>query len=213
MSIIFQYPHWTTPVASAAPMVVIKGDDGVSRGMDAYAWLLGLGLVDLTGPIDAETYKAVSAQFSYLRSIPLKGARNLFINSPGGSVLDGLAIYDIVQREKKVQPVATICNGMAASMASILLACGTHGSRGINKHGRVMIHQARMTMGGTQTNEDLGILASELEWCTKTLAEILSEHTGMPYDQVRADMRKDKWLSAEDALRYGTKGIVDKIID
>lgn len=213
-SIIFQVPGWVAPSVAAAPMVVVKGTDGSERGMDAYAWLLQEGLIDLTGPIDSETYKAISAQFAYLNHKKFDRERRLFINSPGGSVLDGLAIYDKIQREKTSQhPVATICNGMAASMASILLACGSEGQRGINRHGRVMIHQARMTMGGTQTTADIGILASELEWCTKTLAEILAKHTGKTYAEVREDMKKDTWLSAEEALHYGPLGLVDKILD
>lgn len=206
------YP-WAPVYNSTAPMVVVKGADGSERGMDAYAWLLQEGLIDLTGPIDSETYKAISAQFAYLNHKKFAGERRLFLNTPGGSVLDGLAIYDKVQREKKLHDVATICNGMAASMGSVLLCCGTKGMRGINRHGKVMIHQARMTMGGTQTTVDMSILAEELEKSTKTLAEKIALHTGKSYDEVREDMKKDTWLSAQEALNYGPLGLVDKILD
>jgi ATP-dependent Clp protease protease subunit len=206
------YP-WAPAYNSTAPMVVVKGADGSERGMDAYAWLLQEGLIDLTGPIDSETYKAISAQFAYLNHKKFAGERRLFLNTPGGSVLDGLAIYDKVQREKKLHDVATICNGMAASMGSVLLCCGTKGMRGINRHGKVMIHQARMTMGGTQTTVDMSILAEELEKSTKTLAEKIALHTGKSYEEVREDMKKDTWLSAEEALNYGPLGLVDKILD
>jgi ATP-dependent Clp protease, protease subunit len=196
-------------------MVIIKGPLGGERAMDAYAWLLQEGLIDLTGPIDGETYKAVSAQFAYLRHIDFKKPRHLFINTPGGVVLDGLAVYDKIQSEKKSFAVATTCNGMAASMGSILLCCGTEGMRSINRHGRVMIHQTRISGGGggVQTREDVKILDNELEQGTKTLAEIISLHSGKPYEEVRKDMEKDTWLSAEEALHYGPKGLVDKIRD
>lgn len=207
------YPWAAGATDSTAPMVIIRGKDGVDRGMDAYAWLLEEGWIDLTGPIDSETYKAISAQFAYLKHKKFDGERRLFLNTPGGSVLDGLAIYDKVQREKQECDVATICNGMAASMGSILLCCGTKGMRGINKHGKVMIHQARMTMGGTQTTLDLGILAEELEKSTATLARIIAHHTGKSYDEVREDMKKDTWLTAEEALNYGPLGLVDKILE
>ncbi|RTL36728.1 MAG: ATP-dependent Clp protease proteolytic subunit [Candidatus Melainabacteria bacterium] len=211
----FQYPFWDEPQKASAPMVIVKGPLGGERAMDAYAWLLQEGLIDLTGPIDGETYKAVSAQFAYLRHIDFKKPRHLFLNTPGGVVLDGLAIYDRIQQEKKSFPVATTCNGMAASMGSILLCCGTDGMRSINRHGRVMIHQTRINGGGGNvlTREDSRILDAELEHGTHTLAEIISLHSGKPYDEVRKDMEKDTWLSAQQAKDYGPKGLVDIIRD
>jgi ATP-dependent Clp protease protease subunit len=197
---------------SLVPMVLTR-EAGTERVMDIYSFLLTQGLIDITGAIDDETGKLVTAQFDYLDYIKCAFDRRLFINSPGGSVTAGLAIYDKIQRLKKTRTVATICSGIAASMGSILLVSGTPGQRGINKNGRVMIHQPLMSNVGTQKASELGILNAEIQKTYDTLAQIISEHTGMLFEQVKEDMKEDRWFTAQEARNYGPKGMVDVVLE
>ena len=130
---------------------------------------------------------------------------SLYINTPGGQVTSGLAIYDTMQL---VEPdVATICTGMAASMGSVLLCAGEKGKRSCLPHSRVLIHQP---LGGAQGQaSDIMIAAKEIEKTRKELYDIISQHSGQPYDKVFADADRDFWMTAQEALEYG---MVDEIL-
>lgn len=195
------------PQASLVPMVLNRDASG-ERAMDLYSWLLKQGLIDITGPIVDETAKLVTAQFDFLDYDNFEGNRRLFINSPGGSVTAGLVIYDKIQRIKKKGTFETICSGIAASMGSILLVCGTKGYRGINENGRVMIHQPLINGAGGKATE-ISILNDEMQKSYDGLAKIIADHSGQPFDKVKADMREDRWFSAQEAVEYG---LVDHII-
>jgi ATP-dependent Clp protease protease subunit len=129
----------------------------------------------------------------------------MFINSPGGSVIDGLGIYDTMQY---VSPdVATICTGLAASMGAVLLAAGTTGKRTCLPHSRVMIHQP---LGGMQGQvSDMEISYKLIKELQKELYDILAKHTGQPYDKIEADCDRDNWMKAPDAKEYG---LVDEVL-
>lgn len=129
----------------------------------------------------------------------------IYLNSPGGSVYAGLGIYDTMQY---IAPdVSTICTGMAASMAAVLLCAGTKGKRSALKHSRIMIHQP---MGGMQGQaSDIEITAREIQKLKKELYEIIAAHTGQEYDKVWADSDRDYWMTSEEALSYG---MIDEIL-
>ena len=148
----------------------------------------------------------IQAQLLFLESSDPKADIMLYINSPGGVVYSGLGIYDTMQT---IQPdVATICTGMAASMASILLAAGTQGKRSALPHSRVMIHQP---MGGAEGQaSEMEITVREILKLKKELYQILCEHTGKPMDQIVKDADRDFWMTAEEARKYG---MVDRIVE
>lgn len=193
--------------ASLVPMVLSRDGSG-ERAMDLYSWLLKQGLIDITGPIDDQTSKLVTAQFDFLDYDGFEGNRRLFINSPGGSVPAGLVIHDKIQRIKKKGIFETICSGTAASMGSILLVCGTKKFRGINENGSVMIHQPLVSNAGGKATE-ISILNEQMKKCYDRLAEIIAVNSGQPFEKVKADMHEDRWFSAEEAVEYG---LVDHII-
>ena len=140
-----------------------------------------------------------------LSSIDSKADISLYLNTPGGSVSDGLGIYDTMQI---ITPdVATICTGMAASMGSVLLCAGAKGKRSALPHSRVMIHQP---LGGVKGQaEDILIEAREIEKCRKELFNIISEHSGQPFDKVFTDGDRNYWMTAQEALEYG---MIDQIM-
>ena len=141
----------------------------------------------------------------FLSSIDSKADISLYLNTPGGSVSDGLGIYDTMQI---ITPdVATICTGMAASMGSVLLCAGAKGKRSALPHSRVMIHQP---LGGVKGQaEDIPIEAREIEKCRKELFGIISEHSGQPFDKVFADGDRNYWMTAQEAKEYG---MIDQIM-
>ena len=171
--------------------------------IDVFSRLMMDRIIFLGTVIDTEIANIIQAQLLYLSSEDSSREISLYINSPGGEVSAGLAIYDTMQHI--MAPVNTICTGMASSMAAILLAAGN--KRSILPHSKVMIHQP--SGGAIGTASDILIEAKEIEKCREELCKILTKHTGQEYDKVFKDIERDHWMTAEEALEYH---IVDKIL-
>lgn len=188
------------------PMVVEQTNRG-ERAYDIYSRLLKDNIIFLGRPIDDEVASLVIAQMLFLEAENPERDIHLYINSPGGSVTAGLAVYDTMQYIKP--DVATLCVGQAASMAAVLLASGRTGKRTVLPNSRVLIHQPWTSgMGGQAT--DIEIHARELLKLRDKIDEILAAHTGKPKDQVHLDTERDKILSAEEAVAYG---LVDQVME
>lgn len=172
--------------------------------MDVFSRLMMDRIIFLGVPIDDDVANIIQAQLLFLASTDPKADISMYINTPGGSVSAGLGIYDTMQL---IQPdVATICTGMSASMGSVLLCAGAAGKRSILPHSRVMIHQP---LGGARGQaSDILIEAREIEKIRKELYEIISLHTGQPFEKVFADSDRNFWMNAQEAVEYG---MVDKI--
>ena len=188
------------------PMVVEQTSRG-ERAYDIYSRLLKDRLVFLIGPVEDNVANLIVAQLLYLESENPDKDISLYINSPGGSVSAGLAIYDTMQF---IHPdVSTMCVGQAASMGALLLAGGARGKRYCLPHSRVMIHQP---LGGFQGQAtDIDIHAREILKARERLNEILVKHTGQPMDKIKLDTDRDHFLSAEEAKNYGL--IDDVLVD
>lgn len=187
------------------PTVIEKSTYG-ERAYDIYSRLLKERIVFLGTPIDDSVANTVIAQLLFLESEDKDKDIKLYINSPGGSVYSGLAIYDTMQYLKP--PVTTICIGMCASMAATLLAGGAKGKRCALPNSRVMIHQV---LGGAEGQvTDVEIRTKEMLRLKYLLNDILAKHTGKSSEQVNKDTDRDYYMSAEEALEYG---IIDKIIN
>jgi len=173
--------------------------------MDVFSRLMMDRIIFLGVPIDDDVANIIQAQLLFLASTDPGADISLYINTPGGQVTSGLAIYDTMQL---VEPdVATICTGMAASMGSVLLCAGAKGKRSCLPHSKVLIHQP---LGGAQGQaSDIMIAAKEIEKTRKELYDIISEHSGQPYEKVFADADRDYWMTAQEALEYG---MVDEIL-
>lgn len=186
------------------PMIIEERKLNVAQ-MDVFSRLMMDRIIFLGCPIDDDVANIIQAQLLFLESNDPKADIMLYINSPGGMVYSGLGIYDTMQT---IQPdVATICTGMAASMASILLAAGTKGKRSALPHSRVMIHQP---MGGAQGQaSDIEITAREILKLKDELYSILSDHTGNSLSKITADADRDYWMTSSEALEYG---MIDNII-
>lgn len=187
------------------PMVVEKSQFG-ERAFDIYSRLLRDRIIFLGGPIDDTIANLIMAQLLFLESENDKKDIQIYVNSPGGSVSAGLAIYDTM---KHIKPdVSTICIGMAASMGAFLLAGGTKGKRFALPNSRVMLHQV---MGGTEGQaSDIEIQAKEILRIKKLMNDILAANTGQKIDRIEKDTDRDFWMSAEESRQYG---IVDKILN
>ncbi|PIW94988.1 MAG: ATP-dependent Clp protease proteolytic subunit [Candidatus Moranbacteria bacterium CG_4_8_14_3_um_filter_34_16] len=186
------------------PTVIEKTGYG-ERAYDIYSRLLKDRIIFLGGVIDDVSGNSVIAQLLFLASQDSKEDIRIYINSPGGQVTSALAIYDTMQYVKP--DISTICVGMAASAAALLLSAGAKGKRMILSNGEVMIHQV---MGGAQGQAtDIDIHARHILDIKKRLNEILSEHTSQPLGKVEKDAERDYFMNAKDAKKYG---IVDKII-
>ena len=173
--------------------------------MDVFSRLLMDRIIFLGVPIDDDVANIIQAQLLFLSSLDDKAEISLYLNTPGGQVSSGLAIYDTMQLI--APPVATICTGMAASMGAVLLSAGEPGRRSALPHARVLIHQP---LGGAQGQaSDILIAARQIEKTRSELCGILSEHSGQPFDKVMEDMDRDCWMSAAEALGYG---MVDKVL-
>lgn len=185
------------------PSVVEKSSDG-ERAYDIYSRLLKDRIVILSGEIDDGLANSIVAQLLYLDSVnhdPI----NLYINSPGGSITSGMAIYDTMNYIKS--KVSTICIGMAASMAAFLLSSGEHGMRYCLPNSEVMIHQPLGGVNGQAT--EIKIVADRILYLRNKLNKILSEKTGQDINRIEKDTERDHYLSAKEALEYG---LVDKIL-
>ena len=186
------------------PMVVEQTSRG-ERSFDIYSRLLKERIVMLGTPVDDQIANLIVAQLLHLESEDPDKDINLYVNSPGGMVYAGMAIYDTMQYIKP--PVSTICVGMAMSMGAILLAGGAAGKRYALPNAKIMIHQGSAGFSGTPA--DIDIQAREVLALRERMAEILSHHTGKPKEQVMIDIDRDRFMTAEDAKTYG---IVDDIL-
>jgi ATP-dependent Clp protease, protease subunit len=186
------------------PMVVEQSGRG-ERSFDIYSRLLKERIIFLGGPIDDQVSNLVIAQLLFLESEDPDKDIHLYINSPGGVVTSGMAIYDTMQY---IRPnVSTICVGQAASMGAILLAGGEKGKRYSLTHSRIMIHQPLGGFEGQAT--DISIHAQEILRMKKKLNEILAFHSGQPFEKVESDTDRDFFMSSQDACTYG---LVDSVL-
>ncbi len=185
--------------------IVIEQTGRTERAYDIYSRLLKDRIVFIGSPIDDYIANLVIAQLLFLQSEDPERDIHLYINTPGGSVSSGLAIYDTMQYVKC--DIATYCIGMAASMGALLLSAGTKGKRYALPHSRIMIHQPIGGFYGQAT--DVEIHAREILKMKENLNRILAHHTGQPIEKIQADTERDFFMSAEEALNYG---IVDSVI-
>ena len=186
------------------PTVIEKSQNG-ERAYDIYSRLLKDRIIFLSDEIDEHTANLVVAQLLFLDSQDDKKQIKMYINSPGGSVTDGLAIYDTMQYVKS--PVSTICVGLAASMGALLLTAGESGQRFALPNSEILIHQI---MGGASGQaSDIKIKAEQILKLKSRLNKILQKHTGQSLTKVEKDADRDYYMTAEEAVRYG---LVDKII-
>lgn len=173
--------------------------------MDVFSRLMMDRIIFLGTQVDDYTANVIQAQLLYLDSSDPGKDISIYLNSPGGSVYAGLGIYDTMQFIGS--DVATICTGMAASMAAVLLVAGTKGKRSALRHSRVMIHQP---MGGAQGQaSDIEITAREIQKLKKELYTIIAEHSGNPFDRIEKDSDRDYWLTSQEALEYG---MIDRVL-
>jgi ATP-dependent Clp protease, protease subunit len=173
--------------------------------MDVYSRLMMDRIIFLGYPINDEVANIVTAQLLFLESTDRTRDIQMYVNSPGGSVYSGLGVYDTMQY---ISPdVSTICIGMAASMAAILLTAGTKGKRTALKHSRVMLHQPSGSIGGQAT--DIEITVNEIKKIKKNLYDVISFHTGKPLKTVEKDCDRDYWLTSSEAKEYG---LVDEVL-
>jgi ATP-dependent Clp protease, protease subunit len=186
------------------PYVIERSSRG-ERTYDVFSRLLMDRIIFLGTPINDDVANVVIAQLLFLQADNPERDIHVYINSPGGSVSAGMAIYDTMQFLKP--PVNTTCMGLAASMGSFLLAAGTPGKRSALPHARIMIHQPS---GGTQgTAADIEIQAREILYLRSKMNELMAKHTGRPVEQIERDMDRDRFMSADEAKSYG---IIDNVI-
>ena len=193
-----------TQMLGMVPMVIEQSGRG-ERAYDIYSRLLKERVIFLVGPVNDHTANLIVAQMLFLESENPDKDISLYINSPGGSVSAGMAIYDTMQFIKP--DVSTLCTGLAASMGAFLLAAGAKGKRFSLPNSRIMIHQP---LGGAQGQAaDIEIQAREILYLRERLNAILAEKTGRPVEQISRDTDRDNFMSAEQALDYG---MIDKVL-
>jgi len=186
------------------PMVIEQSGRG-ERAYDIYSRLLKERIIFLVGPINDGMANLVVAQLLFLESENPDKDIHLYINSPGGSVSAGMAMYDTMQFIKP--DVSTLCTGLAASMGAFLLCAGAKGKRFILPNARVMIHQPSGGFSGQAS--DIEIHAKEVLYLKRKLNEMMAEHTGQPIEVIERDTDRDNFMSAEDAVKYG---MVDRVL-
>ena len=192
-------------MSGLVPIVIEKTGRG-ERAYDIYSRLLKDRIVFLGGPVDDDTANLIVAQMLFLSNEDSKSDIHFYINSPGGVITAGLAIYDTMQFVRC--DVATYCIGQAASMGAVLLAGGAKDKRYCLPHSRVMIHQP---LGGFQGQAtDIDIHAKEILLVRERLNKILADHTGQPIDQIQTDTDRDRFMSAEQAREYG---LIDEVLN
>ena len=192
-------------MSSLVPYVMEQTSRG-ERSYDIFSRLLNDRIIMLNDEVNSTTASLVVAQLLYLEGQDSSKDISLYINSPGGSVTDGLAIYDTMQYIKC--DVSTICMGMAASMGAFLLSAGTKGKRYALPNADIMIHQPSGGAKGQAT--DIEIHANHILRTKKKLNEILAANTGQPYDVIARDTERDNFMTAQQALEYG---LIDKVLD
>jgi ATP-dependent Clp protease protease subunit len=187
-----------------SPTIIEERQLNVAQ-MDVFSRLMMDRIIFLGTEVNDYTANVIQAQLLYLDSADPGKDVSIYINSPGGSVYAGLGIYDTMQYISS--DVATICTGMAASMAAVLLVSGTKSKRFALKHSRVMIHQP---MGGAQGQaSDIEITAREIQKLKKELYTIIADHSGQPFDKVERDSDRDYWMTSEEARDYG---MIDEVL-
>ena len=197
-------PALDTEMLGLVPMVVEQSGRG-ERSYDIYSRLLKERLIFMVGPVNDQMANLVVAQLLFLESENPEKEISLYINSPGGSVSAGMAIYDTMQL---IEPdVATVGLGMCASMGQFLLSSGTKGKRYLTSHARVLMHQPSGGIGGTAT--DVRINAELIMDMKKTMSELTAEQTGHTLEEIYRDNEYDHWFTAQEALDYG---FVDKLV-
>ena len=191
--------------ASIYPPYIVEHSSRGEKTYDIFSRLLMDRIVFLGAAINDDVANIIIAQLLFLESSSPEKDIYLYLNSPGGIVSSGMAIYDTMQHLRA--PINTICMGMAASMGSFLLAAGTKGKRAVLPHARIMIHQPS---GGTQgTAADIEIQAREILYLRGRMNELYAKHTGQPLERIEKDMERDRFMSAEEAVEYG---LVDTIL-
>lgn len=204
MTDIFRKSALDTDMLGMVPMVIEQSGRG-ERAYDIYSRLLKERVIFLVGPVNDHTANLVVAQLLFLESENPDKDISLYINSPGGSVSAGLAIYDTMQFIKP--DVSTLCTGLAASMGAFLLAAGAKGKRFSLPNSRIMIHQP---LGGAQGQAaDIEIQAREILYLRERLNMMLAEKTGQSIEQIAKDTDRDNFMSAEQAAEYG---MIDKVL-
>ncbi len=185
----------------------LRGSEQLGVGLDdsVYNRLLKERIIFLGSDVNTQVANRICAQLLLLSAEDPDRDITLYINSPGGSVYDGMAIYDTMQYVSN--DVSTIALGMAASMGQMLLCAGTRGKRFALKHARIMMHQASGGIGGTAA--DIAIQAEQMIHTKKLLIDLIAEHTGQSAEQVEADSDRDRWFTAEQAQEYG---FIDHVI-
>jgi ATP-dependent Clp protease protease subunit len=187
------------------PSVVERSSRG-ERTYDVFSRLLMDRIVFLGAPVDDDVANVIIAQLLFLEADNPERDVHLYINSPGGSVSAGLAIYDTIQFMQA--PVSTICMGFAASMGCFLLAAGRKGKRSALPHARIMQHQPSQK-GGGGTASEIEIQAKEIVYLRTKVNQLMAKHTGRPVEQIERDFDRDNFMSAEEAKKYG---IIDTVI-
>lgn len=188
-----------------SPTIIEERQLNVAQ-MDVFSRLMMDRIIFLGTQVDDYSANVIQAQLLYLDSADPGKDVSIYINSPGGSVYAGLGIYDTMQYISS--DVATICTGMAASMAAVLLVAGAKGKRFALKHSRVMIHQP---MGGAQGQaSDMEITVREIKKLKEELYRIISEHSGQPMEKVERDSDRDYWMTSAEALEYG---MIDRVLE
>jgi ATP-dependent Clp protease, protease subunit len=193
-----EHPDLVLPVTAQQPLTA-------ERGFDIFNRLLTERIVFLGTEVNDDVANMLTAQLLYLEGQDKEKDIWLYINSPGGSVTAGMAIYDTMQL---VRPdVGTICMGLAASMGQFLLCAGAQGKRFSLPHARIMMHQPSGGVRGQAA--DIAIQAEQMAYIKRLMAERIAEHTGQPVDQIEKDSDRDRWFTADEAVSYG---IVDEVI-
>ncbi|MEQ8323405.1 MAG: ATP-dependent Clp endopeptidase proteolytic subunit ClpP [Vicingaceae bacterium] len=199
------FGDYTSAVNAYISPTIIEERQLNVASMDIFSRLMMDRIIFLGTPINDDVANIIMGQLLYLESVDAKKDIMIYLNSPGGSVYAGLGIYDVMQY---VTPdIATICTGMAASMAAVLLCAGATGKRSGLKHARVMIHQP---MGGAEGQaSDIEITAREIQKLKKELYEIIASHSNQKYDKVWKDSDRDYWMTANEAKDYG---MIDEVL-
>ncbi len=190
--------------ASMTPYIIEERQLNVAQ-MDVFSRLMMDRIIFLGTAVDDQVANIIQAQLLFLESVDAKKDIQIYLNSPGGEVYAGLGIYDTMQY---INPdVATICTGMAASFGAVLLCAGAKGKRSALTHSRVMIHQP---LGGAQGQaSDMEIVINEVKKLKKELYDIISHHTGQPFERIEKDSDRDHWMIAAEAKDYG---IIDEVL-
>jgi ATP-dependent Clp protease protease subunit len=197
----------TFPIAGEIDAVTISSEYGAGdRAGEIYQRLLRERIVFLGTQVDQTSANLICAQLLLLEAEDRERDISLYVNSPGGSVTDGLAIYDTMQYVRC--DVSTICLGLAASMGQFLLCAGAPGKRYALPHSRILMHQPSGQMQGQAA--DIAIQAEQIVYLKRMMAERIALHTGQPIERIEADSDRDRWFTAQEALDYG---FIDRVID